>query len=93
MSDTPPPSDIARETLRQLALRRIVPTPDNYRALYHEIAGTPLDEVFPERPLRQLAAALPRHNREALRVAQGVEAAIAAADWVALRGVLIGALS
>ncbi len=93
MSDTPPPSDIARETLRQLALRRIVPTPDNYRALYHEIAGTPLDEVFPERPLRQLAAALPRHNREALRVAQGVEAAIAAADWVALRGVLVGALS
>ena len=93
MSDTPPPSDIARETLRQLALRRIVPTPDNYRALYHEIAGTPHDEVFPERPLRQLAAALPRHNREALRVAQGVEAAIAAADWVALRGVLVGALS
>ncbi len=93
MSDTPPPSDIARETLRQLALRRIVPTPDNYRALYHEIAGKPLDEVFPERPLRQLAAALPRHNREALRVAQGVEAAIAAADWVALRGVLVGALS
>ena len=93
MSDTPPPSDIARETLRQLALRRIVPTPDNYRALYLEIAGTPLDEVFPERPLRQLAAALPRHNREALRVAQGVEAAIAAADWVALRGVLVGALS
>lgn len=93
MSDTPPPSDIARETLRQLALRRIVPTPDNYRALYHEIAGTPLDDVFPERPLRQLAAALPRHNREALRVAQGVEAAIAAADWVALRGVLVGALS
>ena len=93
MIDTTQPSDIARETLRQLALRRIAPTPDNYRALYHEIAGTPLDEVFPERPLRQLAAALPRHNREALRVAQGVEAAIAAADWVALRGVLVGALS
>lgn len=93
MSDTPPPSDIARETLRQLALRRIVPTPDNYRALYHEIAGTPPDEVFPERALRQLAAALPRHSREALRIAQGVEAAIEGADWVALRGVLVGALS
>ena len=93
MSDTPPPSDIARETLRQLALRRIVPTPDNYRAIYHEIAGTALDEVFPERALHQLAAALPRHNREALRIAQGVEAAIEAGDWAALRGVLVGALS
>ena len=38
MIDTTQPSDIARETLRQLALRRIAPTPDNYRALYHEIA-------------------------------------------------------
>ena len=70
MIDTTQPSDIARETLRQLALRRIAPTADNYRALYHEIAGTPPDEIFPERALRQLAAALPRHNREALRIAQ-----------------------
>mgnify|MGYP001609785993 FL=1 len=33
------PSEIARETLRQLAMRRTPPTPDNYRALYDEIAG------------------------------------------------------
>ncbi len=93
MIDTTQPSDIARETLRQLALRRIAPTPDNYRALYHEIAGTPPDEVFPERALRQLAAALPRHNREALRIAQDVESAIGTGDWAALRGVLVTALS
>ncbi|WIM06701.1 MAG: diguanylate cyclase [Candidatus Nitricoxidivorans perseverans] len=35
------PSEIARETLRQLAMRRTLPTPDNYRALYDEIAGNP----------------------------------------------------
>ena len=34
------PSEVARETLKQLALRRKLPTPDNYRELYHEIAGT-----------------------------------------------------
>lgn len=93
MIDTTQPSDIARETLRQLALRRIAPTPDNYRALYHEIAGTQPDEVFPERALRQLAAALPRHNREALRIAQEIESAIGTGDWAALRGVLVTALS
>jgi diguanylate cyclase len=35
------PSDIARETIRQLAARRLVPTPDNYRRVYLEIAGAP----------------------------------------------------
>lgn len=38
------PSEIARETLRQLAIRRTPPTPDNYRALYDEIAGAPAAE-------------------------------------------------
>ena len=38
----PPPAnpiDIAREALRRLALQRIAPTPDNYRKVYHDIAG------------------------------------------------------
>ncbi|MDP2962729.1 MAG: GGDEF domain-containing protein [Sulfurimicrobium sp.] len=34
------PTDIARETLKTLATRRIAPTPENYQAIYHEIAGT-----------------------------------------------------
>jgi diguanylate cyclase len=33
------PADIAREAFRQLATRRIVPTPDAYRDIYNEIAG------------------------------------------------------
>jgi diguanylate cyclase len=36
------PAELARETLRRLALSRIIPTPDNYRNLYHEIAGIPV---------------------------------------------------
>ncbi|MBC3870283.1 GGDEF domain-containing protein [Undibacterium oligocarboniphilum] len=35
------PTDIARETFRQLAIQRIAPTPDAYRKLYNEIAGIP----------------------------------------------------
>ncbi|MDO9467944.1 MAG: diguanylate cyclase [Thiobacillus sp.] len=35
------PTEVARETLRRLALRRIAPTPDNYQTLYQEIIGVP----------------------------------------------------
>ena len=35
------PSETARETLKLLATRKLLPTPDNYLALYSEIAGTP----------------------------------------------------
>lgn len=35
------PTEVARETLRRLALRRIAPTPDNYQTLYEEIVGAP----------------------------------------------------
>ena len=88
MTDTSQPSEVARETLRQLALRRIAPTPDNYRALYHEIAGSAAEDIFPERALKQIAAALPRHNHESLRLARDFETAVAHSDWNALRGVL-----
>lgn len=93
MTDTSQPSDVARETLRQLAMRRIAPTPDNYRALYHEIAGPLAEEVFPERAFKQIAAALPRHNRESLRLAREFESAISQAEWPALRAVMADAFS
>jgi diguanylate cyclase len=33
------PTEVARETIRQLASRRIAPTPDNYARIYGEISG------------------------------------------------------
>lgn len=93
MTDTSQPSDLARETLRQLAMRRIAPTPDNYRALYHEIAGSVAEEAFPERALKQIATALPRHNRECLRLAREFEGAISQSEWPALRAVITEAFS
>lgn len=33
------PTDIARETLKLLAARRITPTPENYQKIYQEISG------------------------------------------------------
>lgn len=69
------PSEIARETLRLLATRRIPPTPDNYRTFYHEISGTAEREVFPEKSLRTLAGALPRTSPEQMRLARALETA------------------
>lgn len=54
-----PPSEIARETLKQLAIRRLQPTPDNYLALYDEIAETRSPQPFPEGPLSQILRVLP----------------------------------
>ena len=35
------PAEIAREAFRQLAIRRVSPTPDAYRDIYNQIAGFP----------------------------------------------------
>ena len=39
--------EIARETLKQLTLQKLPPTPANYLALYNEIAGIPVITPFP----------------------------------------------
>ncbi len=75
------PPEIARETLRRLALEKRPPTPDNFRALYAEIAGTPVEEGFPERALRLIATALPRETPESLRLAQAFENAVTSRQW------------
>ncbi|MGE5384975.1 MAG: GGDEF domain-containing protein [Betaproteobacteria bacterium] len=81
------PSEIARETLRQLAGRRMPPTPDNYRGLYNEIAGVQDgDEGFPEKHLRLLTSALPQGTPDQLRLARELEAAVKASDWEAYSG-------
>lgn len=39
MAESQNPTDIARETLKLLATRRIPPTPQNYQRIYNEITG------------------------------------------------------
>lgn len=41
------PSEIARETLKRMALQKLVPTPDNYARTYHEIGGGALPADVP----------------------------------------------
>ncbi len=84
MAEITQPSEIARETLRRLAAQRKPPTPDNYRALYHEIAGTAAGEGFPERSLKALSGRLPRATPIQSRFAQQFETSVTAKDWNAL---------
>lgn len=53
------PTDIARETLKTLAVRRIAPNPENYQTIYNEIAGI-------QPPVRQVKGdqALPKAGGE-----------------------------
>lgn len=86
--DNMQPSEIARETLRQLAMRRIPPTPDNYQTLYNEIAGIKVGEAFPTHAFKQLAAALPASTAEQLSYGRLIENAIGNESWDSLREAL-----
>ena len=90
MSELTNPSDIARETLRLLASRRIAPNPDNYRQHYQEIAGQP-DAAVPagaERMLQQLAAEL-RAQQSTARLAGALEKAAGEKNWAQYRTALL----
>jgi diguanylate cyclase len=83
------PSDIAREALRQLAMRRVPPTPDNYRDLYCQISGTSVAEAFPAQALKVIANSLPRDTPVALRHAQALDTAIASGQWPNVRQAIV----
>jgi diguanylate cyclase len=84
------PSDIARETLKQLAVRRLSPTPDHYQALYEEIAGMPSSLPFPEGQLRHIQRAMPAQSLAQRRMQGQLEAAITQRDWSALQSAFVG---
>lgn len=83
MADSAPLSEteLARETLRRLASKKIPATPDNYRAVYFEISGAPAPASFPERELKGLLAGLPRSGPEQLRFVRQFEAGVAKGSW------------
>ncbi len=84
------PSEIARETFRLLASRKLPPTPENYLTLYREIAGTPMVLPFPVEPLSQIAKALPTANPGQQKQRALFELAVSRRDWSAVQSALVG---
>ncbi len=86
-------AEVAREALLRLAVRRLPPTPENYRALYHEIAGSTDTEPFPERTLKALVARLPRTTPLQVRFVRQIEDAVAGHNLSAIGAALDAVLA
>lgn len=79
------PTDIARETFKQLASRRIAPTPENYRRIYHEIAETTSEDASEtEKGLIDALQAAGRAQPQQAIALKNVVQAIEQRDWKAL---------
>lgn len=74
------PAEIAREAFRQLAVRRIAPTPDAYRAIYDEIAGY-APQPTPEDILGEFAASLATAPDGVAIIGKTLEEAASTSYW------------
>ena len=83
------PTEVARETLRRLALRRIAPTPDNYQTLYEEIVGMPSPAAAAPATaataLSGLVMDLNLHHPELAVPVEHLNQAIRKSDWTQCR--------
>ncbi|TJZ74018.1 GGDEF domain-containing protein [Chitiniphilus eburneus] len=88
------PTEIARETLKQLAMRRMVPTPDHYGEIYHAIAGTPeAERLHPLLPsLEKMLLALPRQTPELRRCMDAMREATREGNWDKVPELLLRAM-
>lgn len=77
------PTEVARETLRRLAMRRIAPTPDNYQTLYQEIVGKPAAAggATAASVLAELAGDLQKHYPMLSTQLTSLNKAIGKSDW------------
>jgi len=76
------PTDIARETLKLLATRRMPPTPDNYQKIYHEIAGDRGDtESSVEPALHKIFKGMVKRSPELTQQMQMLEKAFTERKW------------
>ncbi len=74
------PAELAREAFRQLAIRKIAPTPDAYRKIYDEIAGY-AKEPTPEEILGDFAGTLITAPDGVSPIGKALQAAAATPYW------------
>jgi len=83
------PFEIARETLKQLTIRKLPPTPLNYQTLYNEIAGIAQVSLFPADALRDIAKALPAKTPGQQKQRSLMEYAIDRLNWEGVKTALV----
>lgn len=83
------PFEIARETLKQITARKLVPTPANYQTIYNELAGVPMIVPFPADALRDIAQALPVKTPGQQKQKGLLEFAIDRLNWDGVKTALV----
>lgn len=83
------PFEIARETLKQLTVQKLQPTPANYQAIYNDIAGVPVVAPFPADTLRDIAKALPTKTPGQQKQRGLLEYAIDRLNWDGVKTALV----
>lgn len=83
------PFEIARETLKQLTLRKLAPTPLNYQKIYSEIAQLPIEPPFPSERLRDIAVALPTKTPGQQKQRGLLESSINQLNWDGVKAALM----
>lgn len=75
------PSEIARETLKLLASRKLAPTPDNYARVYQEISGEAQTTDGAAAVLEQITQRLAQDSPKTAAAGQAINKAIKAQNW------------
>ena len=83
------PFEIARETLKQLTLRQMAPTPANYQSIYSDIAGISNEPIFPADRLRDIALALPTKTPGQQKQRGLLDSAIGQLNWEGVKNALM----
>ena len=84
------PSEIARETLKQLMSRRMAPSPENYRAIYNEIAGISDKTIgAADGEFKTLLLALPKETPAQQRLARQLDQSLKTSDLDDYRSTLV----
>ena len=83
------PVEIARKALLLLVSEKKMPTPDNFRNVYHEIAGLPpvANELDIAKILQRVIHDVSKNNSQRMAIAQTIHTTIEKQDWQKLEPV------
>ncbi|MFA6041333.1 MAG: GGDEF domain-containing protein, partial [Methylophilus sp.] len=79
--------DIARETIKQMAMRRVEPTPSNYTMIYNEIAGVATNETL-DSAIKKALKQMPNQTTEQVNWVNRWEKILKQENWTGVVDVL-----
>ncbi len=81
--------ELARETLKQLIVRKLAPTPANYQSVFNEIGGLHSAPPFPVEQLRKIAQDLPTKTPGQQKQRSLMEYAVTQLSWEGVHKALV----